>query len=367
MKKLGVVLVAALALASCWDFNKLYDGACKTGDCSTNGGGSAGGGSAGGGSGETDSGSGGGAPDSGAGGGGAVTACKSWGEKCSGATECCTTDTLVPGAALACAGSGYCEETGESCKPAGFFCVDAKDCCNDSCVGGRCAQCLYESDTKDRDAGVSCTSAKQCCRGYSCFEGQCKEDPQPDGARCQNAAGCAGGFCDFSKGSPSNGVCVSATASNCAGFAQDAGVTGCCADMVPTYGNDAPSEAKGTCRMINQSRCYYSNVCASADCFGDRCRDGQPGLRERCSNGAQCKGRNTVCNYTSSFCADRICVTKRLGNAFEGCCKIDPSGGVCDFSPGVSCLMGGAPSGDKLQCCSGIIRADNTCEYVRLD
>jgi hypothetical protein len=365
MKKLGGVLLAMVTLVSCWDFNKLYEGACKTGNCSAGGGGAAGGSPAGGGTAESDGGAGGGSAGGGAGGGGAVTACKSWGEKCGGPNECCATDTLVPGAALGCSNTGYCEETGEACKPTGFWCADAKDCCDDSCIGGRCAACLDEYDTKDKDAGVSCTSAKQCCKGYSCFEGQCKEGPQPDGARCQNSAGCAGGFCDFSKGTPSNGVCVSSAASNCIGFAQDAGVAQCCADMKPTYGKEGPAEAAGTCRMVNQSRCDYGYVCASTECWGGRCLEGQPGLREPCLYASNCKGRNTVCSYPASHCADRICLSKRAGNGFEGCCTISINADVCDFSPGVSCLMGGTPSGDKAQCCSGILRDDKTCDYIR--
>ncbi len=364
MKRILTVSALAAVSWSCWNFNKLYDDACKGSACGggvASGGGMATGGGNGVGGGEGTMSGGGSATGGGNGGGGSNTfdagACGSWGSKCTGEGQCCATDTIRPGVALACSVYGYCEETGEVCRETGFSCTDAASCCYLQCEGGKCGECIDEKNPK------ACTSAQECCIGLSCVEGRCKMGSQPNGARCQSSPACASGYCDLNGALRKNGVCAVPKPAGCRTFDTDADGGVCCEGTAPT----AADYHKGYCRMPDLTRCLSSTECIGDWCSGGYCGTGSRKLGQRCDNAANCAGRDTVCSYNNLSCANRYCISKKLGNGFEGCCNIDPNGTFCTFSDGQTCLLPGNPSASAAECCSG--RRDpvrNTCENTNV-
>ena len=188
--------------------------------------------------------------------------CKRLGTACSRAQDCCS---------LACLGgvcaAGVCARTGDDC-------VLPSDCCSRKCTTGRC-----ELDTvlSCRPSGEDCNSGG----GVGCC-GPCNQDQRCDvgpgacrgiGAPCLATSDCCRGTCArVSNQTPL--VCMAdcvAEGATCATSAE------CCAGSCSGSPSTCRAQAD-SCKLLGAD-CTTDRECCSAQCLGGRCGDNCSGPR----------------------------------------------------------------------------------------
>lgn len=372
---LGVLGVVLFLLTGCFDFDGAWNTYCKTSDCinpvtdaglGTNrdaGSSDAGDPSDAGGSydagdpsdagGSSDAGApsdagspsdAGGSSDAGGGSDGGGASCLGFGALCSVEGQCCeTSDAGLP---MACSRNNWCQDTARDCRNDGFTCSRDEQCCNGVCSGGRCALSAAPAE--------ACENGRQCNPWYTTYScafdggsvGTCTS-ARETGSSCASAAFCASGLCDATgDGGVFSASCQ--TPAGCTPLKQSPTEAGCCAGLVEV--SDA-GYGVAKCLLPDDAWCQYGSECASGDCYGYRCRSGQPSRGDRCHMTANCAGATNYCDPVNGICTNRWCLPPGL-NAYAGCCAIT-STHVCSFSDAGACYLPGFQTSTATQCCSG--------------
>ncbi len=199
---------------------------------------------------------------------GATYACRSDGDTCASASDCCTNSCQA----------GICG--GLSCNADGFSCTSPAQCCSGQCSSGACGAPACKSD------GNSCTSAPQCCTGL-CSSGVCGAPVcRSDGLYCTSASQCCSSLC-------SSGVC-GAPACKADGYSCTS-ASQCCTGMCSSGVCGAPA-----CKTDGYS-CTSASQCCSSQCSSGVC--GAPACK---SDGYSCTSASQCCSYS---CSSGVCGT----------------------------------------------------------
>jgi hypothetical protein len=291
--------------------------------------------------------------------------CKTNGNPCGGAGECCSSFCNASGH---CGPSSFCTQNGDAC-------AHDTECCGGICTipaGGTLGTCTHPTiGSTNCSAGIDgtvCTSCNGCCsRLCEVYAPTGVQICQPaqgcrvDGDLCRSSADCCGGQ---GTGLPGDGhvQCIKQNATDPVGICR----------------NPLSCNPEGdVCHYKNYMTC--GNSSARNDCCGGV---GNSGVCQLDALGVpRCYGLGTMCKMTGQYCSNTLdccngspCVPDGMGHLVCGasmcvntnglctqtadCCN----GSTCVFMPGATtghcgaagtCQLQGQACSASMPCCSG--------------
>jgi hypothetical protein len=292
-----------------------------------------------------------------------IKQCSTDNQPCAVATDCCTLDCAggicgtaqcisdnqactaggTPCCSGTCGAGGTCTPLNTTCKTAGNDCATDGDCCNKSCVSGKCAS--PSSISYCTQTGDICYADGDCCsaicqKAGGATAGVCAAVPgascEVDGTLCSGCTGCCSSLC-APFGTSGSHICQ--PASGCHVTGDLCHVDSDCCGGDPTQAGAIPGA--GLIKCVIQSG---SPVGVCSDPNPNNCSAG-----ENCS---ACVPEGDICHYKNnggcSVNSVRNDCCDATGN--KGQCKLD-SLGIPRCYGLTSCVMAGGDCASSADCC----------------
>ena len=271
--------------------------------------------------------------------------CRAAGETCQSGQECCDNSCL----------GGRCAST--LCQDVGGACSHPEQCCTKTCSNGTCAA-LAETLPACEVLGQGCSSQDECC-SRNCQNGVCVRGwtCKASGDLCTRNTECCSHFCSASDGGL--GRCLSLSGGepcNPDGTPCSGGGSGCCSRTCvdPGYGATVCQSVSG-CKQTG-------NFCTrDAVCCGSIAPSNITCSESRCDNGQNCNGTGNVCG-AGRLPDGGVLLVNASQNCCEGqkdVCKVDSSGVPRCFGGGSAQCPNGYDSRNA-QCC---IPTGTRCQF----